>query len=48
MHFNPLQHDEVQKVAMEALLSNGLYPVCTYSNELTDSFIMVTCYHEDT
>ena len=29
MHFNPLQHDEVQKVAMEALLNNGLYPVCT-------------------
>ena len=22
MHFNPLQHDEVQKVAMEALLNN--------------------------
>jgi hypothetical protein len=44
MHFNPLQHDEVQKVAMEALLSNSLYPVCTYSNELTDSYIMVTCF----
>ena len=44
MHFNPLQHDEVQKVAMEAVLSNGLYPVCTYSNELTDSYIMVTCF----
>lgn len=44
MHFNPLQHDEVQKVAMEALLSNGLYPVCTYSNELTDNYIMVTCF----
>jgi hypothetical protein len=44
MHFNPLQHDEVQKVAMETLLSNGLYPVCTYSNELTDSYIMVTCF----
>ena len=44
MHFNPLQHDEVQKVAMEALLSNGLYPVCTYSNELTDSYVMVTCF----
>ena len=27
MHFNPLLHDEVQKVAMEALLNNGLYPV---------------------
>jgi hypothetical protein len=44
MHFNPLQHDEVQKVAMETLLSNGLYPVCTYSNELADSYIMVTCF----
>ena len=44
MHFNPLQHDEVQKVAMEALLSNGLYPVCTYSNELTDNYVMVTCF----
>jgi len=44
MHFNPLQHDEVQKVAMEALLSNGLYPVCTYKNELTDNYVMVTCF----
>lgn len=43
MHFNPLQHDEVQKVAMETLLSNGLYPVCTYTNELTENFVMVTC-----
>ena len=24
MHFSPLLHDEVQKVAMEALLNNGL------------------------
>ena len=29
---------------MEALLSNGLYPVCTYSNELTDNYVMVTCF----
>ena len=43
MHFNPLQHDEVQKVAMESLLNNGLYPLCTYTNELTDNFVMVTC-----
>jgi hypothetical protein len=43
MHFNPLLHDEVQKVAMEALLNNGLYPVCTYENQMTDSFILVTC-----
>ena len=43
MHFNPLLHDEVQKVAMEALSNNGLYPVCTYENQMTDSFILVTC-----
>ena len=43
MHFNPLQHDEVQKVAMEALLNNGLYPICTYTNYVKESFIMVTC-----
>jgi hypothetical protein len=43
MKFNPLLHDSVQTVAMEALLSNGLYPVCTYENQLTDSFIMTTC-----
>ena len=43
MKFNPLLHDSVQAVAMEALLSNGLYPVCTYENQLTDSFIMTTC-----
>ena len=43
MHFNPLQHDEVQKVAMESLLNNGLYPVCTYNNYVKETFIMVTC-----
>ena len=43
MHFNPLQHDEVQKVAMEALLNNGLYPICTYTNYVKETFIMVTC-----
>ena len=43
MHFNPLHHDEVQKVAMESLLNNGLYPVCTYTNYVKESFIMVTC-----
>ena len=43
MHFNPLQHDEVQKVAMESLLNNGLYPVCTYTNYVKERFIMVTC-----
>ena len=43
MQFNPLLHDEVQKVAMEALLNNGLYPVCTYTNYVKENFIMVTC-----
>jgi hypothetical protein len=43
MHFNPLQHDEVQKVAMETLLSNDLYPVCTYESEIKESFVMITC-----
>jgi hypothetical protein len=28
---------------MEALLNNGLYPICTYDNQLTDNFILVTC-----
>ena len=32
MHFNPLQHDEVQKVAMESLLNNGLYPCLLYTS----------------
>ena len=43
MQFNPLLHDEVQKVAMEALLNNGLYPVCNYSNTIHENFIVVTC-----
>ncbi len=43
MQFNPLLHDSVQVVAMEALLKNGLYPICTYDNQLTDNFILVTC-----
>ena len=43
MQFNPLLHDEVQKVAMEALLNNGLYPICTYNNYVKETFIMVTC-----
>lgn len=43
MHFNPLQWDEVQKVAMETLLSNDLYPVCTYESEIKESFVMITC-----
>ena len=28
---------------MEALLNNGLYPVCTYNNYVKETFIMVTC-----
>jgi len=43
MHFNPLLHDSVQVVAMEALLNNGLYPVCNYSNTIHENFIVVTC-----
>lgn len=43
MHFNPLQHDEVQKVAMESLLNNGLYPICNYTNEIKENFVMVAC-----
>jgi hypothetical protein len=43
MQFNPLLHDSVQVVAMEALLNNGLYPVCTYTNYVKENFIMVTC-----
>lgn len=43
MQFNPLLHDDVQKVAMEGLLNNGLYPVCTYTNHINENFVMVTC-----
>ena len=43
MMFNPLLHDDVQKVAMEGLLNNGLYPVCTYTNHINENFVMVTC-----
>lgn len=43
MHFNPLQHDEVQAVAMEALTKNKLYPVCEYENEVKDNYIFIKC-----
>jgi hypothetical protein len=43
MQFNPLLHDSVQVVAMEALLNNGLYPVCNYTNNIHENFIVVTC-----
>ena len=42
MQFNPLLHDSVQVVAMEALLNNGLYPVCNYSTTIHENFIVVT------
>jgi len=43
MPFNPLLHDDVQKVAMAALLENGLYPTCNYITDVTDKFVVVTC-----
>jgi hypothetical protein len=43
MHFNPLQHDEVQAVAMKALNENKLYPVCEYENQLQDNYIFIKC-----
>jgi len=43
MPFNPLLHDDVQRVAMDALLSNNLYPTCNYVTDVTDRFVIVTC-----
>ena len=43
MPFNPLLHDDVQRVAMDALLKNGLYPTCNYITDVTDRFVIVTC-----
>ena len=43
MPFNPLLHDDVQRVAMAALLENGLYPTCNYITEITDKWGIVTC-----
>ena len=43
MPFNPLLHDDVQRVAMSALLENGLYPTCNYITDVTDRFVIVTC-----
>jgi hypothetical protein len=43
MPFNPLLHDDVQRVAMAALLENGLYPTCNYITDVTDKFVIVTC-----
>ena len=44
MHFNPLLHDAVQEIAVQALLDERLYPMCSYKTDIHDSFVMVTCY----
>ena len=41
--FSPLLHDDVQRVAMAALLENGLYPTCNYMTDITDRYVVVTC-----
>jgi len=41
--FSPLLHDDVQRVAMAALLENGLYPTCNYITDITDRYVVVTC-----
>jgi len=44
MNFNPLEHDAVQAVAMEALIKNDLYPYCTYKDfNMEDDFVRTTC-----
>ena len=43
MPFNPLLHDDVQRVAMAAFLENGLYPTCNYVTDITDRYVVVTC-----
>ena len=43
MHFNPLLHDDVLRVSMEALLGNGLYPTCNYLTDVNDKCVIVTC-----
>jgi len=43
MPFNPLLHDDVQRVAMDALLKNNLYPTCNYTTDVTDRCVIVTC-----
>ena len=43
MHFNPLLHDDVLRVSMDALLSNGLYPTCSYVTDINDKCVIVTC-----
>jgi hypothetical protein len=44
MNFNPLEHDAVQSVAMEALIKNNLYAYCTYKDfRIEDMFVRTTC-----
>ena len=43
MHFNPLLHDDVQRVAMAALLENRLYATCNYTTDFTPKCVIVTC-----
>jgi hypothetical protein len=43
MPFNPLLHDEVQRVAMAALLENRLYATCNYITDVTPKCVIVTC-----
>ena len=43
MHFNPLNHEQVQETAMKVLLENKLFPVVEYENDLQDNHILVTC-----
>lgn len=43
MPFNHLLADEVKKVAMESLLKNGLYPVCNYTTDVRESFLIIHC-----
>ena len=45
MHFNPLEHDATQDVAVQALLDNGLYATCNYLTEIVDAknLVMVVC-----
>ena len=45
MHFDPLLHDNVQAVATQALLDNGLYATCNYLTEIVPNIkqVMVVC-----
>ena len=45
MHFNPLLHDQVNEVATQALLDNGLYATCNYLTEVIPNInqVMSVC-----